>query len=65
MDFNAYLNGDKDYKSSSNDVRKILEEFNSKNVEGLVLDLRNNGGGALDEANKIISLLLKEVPRYK
>ena len=62
MDFNAYLNGDKDYKSSSNDVRKILEEFNSKNVEGLVLDLRNNGGGALDEANKIISLFIERGP---
>ena len=62
MDFNAYLSGEKDYKSSSNDIKKILEEFNNKNVEGLVLDLRNNGGGALDEANKIISLFIERGP---
>ena len=62
MDFNAYLSGEKDYKSSSNDIKKILEEFKNKNVDGLVLDLRNNGGGALDEANKIISLFIERGP---
>ncbi len=62
MDFNAYLSGEKNYKSSSNDIKKILKEFNNKNVDGLVLDLRNNGGGALDEANKIISLFIERGP---
>jgi carboxyl-terminal processing protease len=48
IDFNAYQKREDDYKSSSGDVKKILEKFNNENVEALVLDLRNNGGGAFD-----------------
>ena len=62
IDFNAYQKREDDYKSSSGDVKKILEKFNNENVEALVLDLRNNGGGALMEANKIIGLFVASGP---
>ena len=58
IDFNEYQNRVKDYRSSSNDVKKILNDFNASNVDAVILDLRNNGGGALIEANKIIGLFV-------
>ena len=62
IDFNAYQNRDSDYRSSSNDVKDILEDFNAKDVDGIILDLRNNGGGALIEANKIVGLFVSSGP---
>ena len=62
IDFNEYQNKVKDYKSSSNDVKKILNNFNASNVDAVILDLRNNGGGALIEANKIIGLFVSSGP---
>ena len=62
IDFNAYQNRTNDYKSSSGDVKKILEDFNKKSVDAVILDLRNNGGGALIEANKIIGLFVASGP---
>ena len=62
MDFNAYMKRDPEYKSSSRDIKNILLEFNKKNVDAVILDLRGNGGGALDEANKIISLFIERGP---
>ena len=62
IDFNAYQNRDSDYKSSSNDVEDILQNFNIENVDAVILDLRNNGGGALIEANKIVGLFVSSGP---
>ncbi len=62
IDFNDYQNRVKDYRSSSNDVKKILNDFNASNVDAVILDLRNNGGGALIEANKIIGLFVSSGP---
>ena len=62
IDFNEYQNRIKDYRSSSNDVKKILNDFNASNVDAVILDLRNNGGGALIEANKIIGLFVSSGP---
>lgn len=62
IDFNAYQNRKLDYKSSSNDVENILKIFNSEGVDAVVLDLRNNGGGALIEANKIVGLFVSSGP---
>lgn len=62
IDFNAYQNRKLDYKSSSNDVENILKTFNSEGVDAVVLDLRNNGGGALIEANKIVGLFVSSGP---
>ena len=62
IDFEEYSKRNKDYKSSSKDVKNILEEFNENGVDAVVLDLRNNGGGALIEANKIIGLFVSSGP---
>ncbi len=62
IDFEEYQKRNKDYRSSSNDVRKILNNFNDLNVDAVILDLRNNGGGALIEANKIIGLFVSSGP---
>ena len=62
IDFEEYAKKNKDYKSSSKDVKNILEEFNDNAVDAVVLDLRNNGGGALIEANKIIGLFVSSGP---
>ena len=58
LDFNAFQNRDYDYKSSHKDVKKLLKELKQENVDGLVIDLRNNGGGSLFEANKLAHLFL-------
>ena len=62
IDFDEYQKGVKDFRSSSNDVKKILQDFNSSEVDAVILDLRNNGGGALIEANKIIGLFVANGP---
>ena len=62
IDFDEYQKRNKNFKSSSNDIKNILNEFNSKEVDAVILDLRNNGGGALIEANKIIGLFVSSGP---
>lgn len=47
---------------ASDDIRKILEQFKEQGVEGVVLDLRNNGGGSLQEAVDIAGLFIKTGP---
>ncbi len=61
-DFQSAIQGKKDFKSSTRDVKKILKEFNSKGVDGIVLDLRMNGGGSLKEAIDITGLFIDEGP---
>jgi len=51
-----------DYKSSSRDVSKILREMRSDNIDGLILDLRNNGGGSLVESVLMTGLFIKTGP---
>ena len=62
IDFDEFQKGNKNYKSSSKDIRSILKTFNEDEVDAVVLDLRNNGGGALIEANKIIGLFVSSGP---
>ena len=62
IDFDEYQKRNKNFKSSSNDIKNILNEFNSNEVDAVILDLRNNGGGALIEANKIIGLFVSSGP---
>ena len=62
IDFNEYQKKNKEYRSSSKDVQNILKNFNDSNVDAVILDLRNNGGGALIEANKIIGLFVSSGP---
>ena len=58
FDFEAYQKRDYNYKSSSKDVKRLLKELKKENIDGLVIDLRNNGGGSLYEANALAHLFL-------
>ena len=58
MDFEAYNKGVYDYKSSSKDVKNLINELKKESIDGLILDLRNNGGGSLLEANALAQLFL-------
>ncbi|UZJ38676.1 MULTISPECIES: carboxy terminal-processing peptidase [unclassified Prosthecochloris] len=62
LDFEGQKQKKPDYSSTSRDVRKILVELKKEGVEGIVLDLRNNGGGALEEAVKLTGLFIPEGP---
>ena len=61
-DFKGMQAGDPNYKSTTRDVRKLLEKLKTDGMEGLVIDLRNNGGGALQEANDLVGLFIDEGP---
>lgn len=61
-DLQAAREGKKDYKSTTRDVRKLLKDLKQDGMDGLVIDLRNNGGGALTEANKLVSLFIEGGP---
>jgi len=61
-DFRAMQAGDPDYKSTTRDVRKLIEELKTDGVDGVVMDLRNNGGGALHEANDLVGLFIDQGP---
>lgn len=61
-DFEARLNGDKDYKSASRDVEKLLGELKQENVDGVLIDLRDNGGGSLSEAVDLTGLFVGKGP---
>lgn len=62
IDFEAYRNGDKNYRSTTRDVQKLIDELVAEGVEGLVIDLRDNGGGSLQEANQLIGLFIEYGP---
>ncbi|HEB63771.1 MAG TPA: tail-specific protease, partial [Gammaproteobacteria bacterium] len=62
IDFEALRRGDKNYKSTTSDVKRLLKELVNEKVEGVVIDLRNNGGGSLREANELTGLFIKYGP---
>nr|WP_319493541.1 carboxy terminal-processing peptidase [uncultured Desulfobacter sp.] len=62
IDFDAYHRGDTDYKSTTRDVTKLLTELKKEKIDGLIVDLRDNGGGSLKEANDLTGLFLKYGP---
>lgn len=62
IDFEAYRNGDKNYRSTTRDVQKLVDELVAEGVEGLVIDLRDNGGGSLQEANQLTGLFIEYGP---
>lgn len=62
MDFDAYQKGDPNYTSTTRDVQKLVKELQTENIDGLVLDLRNNGGGSLTEAIDLTGLFIKNGP---
>jgi carboxyl-terminal processing protease len=61
-DFEARQKGDPEYRSASRDVAKLLGELKQEDVEGVVIDLRNNGGGSLSEAIELTGLFVGKGP---
>ncbi|MEO6699616.1 MAG: carboxy terminal-processing peptidase [Paraperlucidibaca sp.] len=61
-DFQGQQNGDPDYRSTTRDVRKLIDELKQARVQGLILDLRNNGGGSLSEVNDLIGEFITTGP---
>ena len=61
-DFEAQQRGEKDYKSTTRDVKKILAELKEEKVDGVIIDLRNDGGGSLNEAIDLTGLFIKDGP---
>ncbi len=62
MDFEAYQKGDNDYNSTTKDVKRLIGELKEEGVDGLLIDLRNNGGGSLKEAIELTGLFINEGP---
>lgn len=62
IDFNDYKAGNPNYKSTTHDVKAILDSLKKENVDGLVIDLRENGGGSLMEAIELTGLFIKTGP---
>lgn len=62
IDFKAAQSGDPDYRSSSKDVAHLVQELKKENIDALIIDLRNNGGGSLQEANILTGLFIKTGP---
>jgi carboxyl-terminal processing protease len=62
QDFEGVRRGSREANSTSKDVRQFLEEFKKQGVSGVLVDLRNNGGGSLDEAIKLSGLFIKNGP---
>jgi carboxyl-terminal processing protease len=62
IDFKAVQQGDPNYKSTTRDVKNLIAELKQQNVDGLVIDLRNNGGGSLQEADSLTGLFIKSGP---
>ena len=62
MDFEAYRARDPEFKSTTRDVYNLVEELTKANVDGIVLDLRNNGGGSLYEATSLTDLFIDYGP---
>jgi carboxyl-terminal processing protease len=62
QDFDARRKGDKDYKSATRDVARILGELKKEKVDNVLIDLRNNGGGSLIEAVELTGLFIDKGP---
>jgi carboxyl-terminal processing protease len=62
QDFEARRKGDKDFKSATRDVQRILGELKKEKVDNVLIDLRNNGGGSLIEAVELTGLFIDKGP---
>lgn len=65
VDFSCLQRGEKDCKAASRDLSKVINELGDDGAQGLILDLRNNGGGALQEANALAGLFLPQGPTFQ
>jgi len=62
MDLEGYKKGDPNYVSTTRDVSRLIKELQAEGSEGIVMDLRNNGGGLLTEAISLTGLFIKGGP---
>ncbi len=62
LDFEALRRGDPDFRSSTRDTQRLLNELLADGAEGIVIDLRDNGGGSLAEANALTGLFIESGP---
>ena len=62
VDFKAVQQGETGYKSTTRDVRRLIGELQEEGIDALVVDLRNNGGGSLQEADSLTGLFIKSGP---
>lgn len=62
LDFNGRAQNKPDYRSSTRDVRKLIAELEEQGIHGIVIDLRNNGGGSLLEATTLTGLFIDKGP---
>lgn len=62
IDLEAQRRGDRNYKSTTRDVRRLIKELESAGVDGIVIDLRRNGGGSLQEAIELTGLFIEDGP---
>jgi carboxyl-terminal processing protease len=62
LDFAAFGSGATNYKSTTRDVRQLLNELNTQKVDGIIVDIRDNGGGPLAEAVSLSGLFIKSGP---
>ncbi len=61
-DYEAQMRGEEDYRSTTRDVERLLRELDQAGVEGVIIDLRGNGGGYLDEARTLTGLFVGKGP---
>jgi carboxyl-terminal processing protease len=62
MDFEAYQKGDVNYTSTTRDVQKLIVDLKKQGIDGLIMDLRDNGGGSLSEAIDLTGLFIEKGP---
>ncbi len=61
-DYRALSNGDKDYTSTTKDVKRLIAQLEEQGIDGLIIDLRDNGGGHLTEATALSGLFIDNGP---
>jgi carboxyl-terminal processing protease len=61
-DFEAKNANDPNYRSTTRDVSKLIQGLQKDNIDGLIIDLRNNGGGSLAEVNNLVGLFIPQGP---
>lgn len=62
IDFQARSRGEEDYRSTTRDTRRLVDELIEEKVDGIIVDLRDNGGGSLSEAVSLTGLFIKDGP---
>jgi carboxyl-terminal processing protease len=62
QDFQARVAGEPEYRSTTRDVRRLIEELRAEGIDSLVVDLRDNGGGHLSEATSLVGLFVERGP---